>query len=204
MSGDGMNGDGMNGDEERLARLEGQVRHLNDRQEILDRVARHARGHDRFDADLLTAAYHQDGVDEHGATVNSGPAYAQWANMTHAEAAELHTHNITTHLCEIDEGGDTAHCESYVLVGLLSHDGRTAMLMSGRYLDRLERRDGTWRIAVRRCTVDLALSADASVLRTPFFKEQGFVKGTRDRDDLSYRRPLTAADDPGQTPVTRW
>jgi hypothetical protein len=124
--------------------------------------------------------------------------------MIHAKSAELHTHNITTHLCEIDEDGDTAHCESYVLVGLLSHDGRTAQLMSGRYLDRLERRDGTWRIAVRRCTVDLALSADASVLRTPFFREQGFVKGTRDHDDLSYRRPLTAEDDPGQTPVTRW
>ncbi|MFI8075848.1 nuclear transport factor 2 family protein [Streptomyces sp. NPDC086033] len=159
----------MSGDEELLARLERQVRNLKDRQEILDCVARHAHGHDRFDADLLTAAYHQDGVDEHGATVNSGPAYAQWANMIHAKSAELHTHNITTHLCEIDEDGDTAHCESYVLVGLLSHDGRTAQLMSGRYLDRLERRDGTWRIAVRRCTVDLALSADASVLRTPFF-----------------------------------
>jgi hypothetical protein len=39
----------MSGDEELLARLERQVRYLNDRQEILDCVARHARGHDRFD-----------------------------------------------------------------------------------------------------------------------------------------------------------
>ncbi|MDL4816322.1 hypothetical protein [Actinomadura opuntiae] len=33
-------------------------------------------------------------------------------------------------------------------------------------------------------------TADASVLRSPFFTDQGYLKGTRDRDDLSYRRPL--------------
>ncbi|MFF0225809.1 nuclear transport factor 2 family protein [Streptomyces sp. NPDC004629] len=183
---------------ERLARLERDVRYLTDRQEILDCVARHARGHDRFDVDLLTATYHEDGVDEHGHAVNSGPEYARWANTVHSGAAELHTHNITTHLCEIH--GDTAHCESYVLVGLLSHDGRTTQLMSGRYLDRLERRDGTWRIAVRRSTVELALTADASLLQSGFFKKQGFVKGTRDDTDLSYHRPLDLADESAQ----RW
>ncbi len=178
--------------EERLARLERDVRYLTDRQQILDCVARHARGHDRFDVDLLTAAYHEDGVDEHGHAVNAGPEYAQWANAVHSVVAELHTHNITTHLCEID--GDTAHCESYVLVGLLHRGGTTAQLMSGRYLDRMERRDGTWRIAVRRCTVELALTADASMLQTGFFKKQGFVKGTRNEGDLSYHRPLRMAD----------
>ncbi|MEU9348002.1 nuclear transport factor 2 family protein [Streptomyces sp. NPDC048278] len=182
----------------RFARLEREVRYLTDRQEILDCIARHARGHDRFDTDLLTAAYHEDGLDEHGSAVHPAGTYAQWANAVHSRAAELHTHNITTHLCEID--GDTAHCESYVLVGLLHRDGTTAQLMSGRYLDRMERRDGTWRIAVRRCTVELVLTADASLLRTPFFKEQGFVKGTRDKDDMSYRRPLELDD----ASVPRW
>jgi hypothetical protein len=33
--------------------------------------------------------------------------------------------------------------------------------------------------------------ADARVLQSKFFKEQGYLVGTRDRDDLSYRRPLT-------------
>ncbi|UGQ12814.1 nuclear transport factor 2 family protein [Yinghuangia sp. ASG 101] len=184
--------------EDRLARLEREVRYLADRTAILDCVARHARGHDRHDVDLLTATYHDDGVDEHGKAVNSGPQYADWANTTHSAAAELHTHNITTHTCEID--GDTAHAESYVLVGLLSRDGRSAQLMSGRYIDRLERRDGTWRIAVRRSTVELALNADASLLKTSFFREQGFLKGTRDTGDLSYTRPL----DIDSGPAARW
>lgn len=184
--------------EGQLEALQRDVQFLMDRTAILDCIATHARGHDRHDSELLTATYHEDGLDEHGHTVNSGPQYAAWANQIHAAAAQLHTHNITTHICEID--GDIAHCESYVLVGLLNPDGRTAQLMSGRYLDRLERRDGTWRIALRRSTVELALSADASLLQTPFFTRQGFVKGTRDTTDLSYQRPLRHDTEPPE----RW
>ncbi|MBA4864699.1 nuclear transport factor 2 family protein [Streptomyces sp. PSKA54] len=184
--------------EEQLEQLRRDVRYLKDRTAILDCVSRHARGHDRFDADLLTAAYHADGVDEHGHSVNPGPAYANWANKVHAASAELHTHNITTHTCEID--GDTAHCESYVLVALLGHDSSSAQLISGRYLDRLERRDGTWKIVVRRSTVEWMLTGDASLLRSPFFTQQGFLKGTRDASDLSYQRPLRL-DTP---PSARW
>jgi NAD(P)-dependent dehydrogenase (short-subunit alcohol dehydrogenase family) len=36
-----------------------------------------------------------------------------------ARHAKLHLHDITTHIREID--GDVAHCDSYVLVGLLDH-----------------------------------------------------------------------------------
>lgn len=174
--------------DDETARLSRDVRYLLDRTEILDCVSRHARGCDRHDADLIGSTYHDDGIDEHGAAVNSGPAYAAWANAAHAATSTAHTHNVTTHTCEID--GDTAHCESYVLVGLLLGDGATVQLMSGRYLDRLERRNGRWRIAVRRSTVEWSAAADASVLRSPFFTKQAFGRGTRDDADLSYQRPL--------------
>lgn len=165
------------------------VRYLKDRVEILDCIARHARGQDRHDADVLTGTYHEDGVDEHGHAVNTGPEYAAWANSQHAAASRSHLHNVTTHLCEID--GGTAHCESYVMVVMLGPDGTSATVMNGRYLDRLERRDGSWRIAVRRSTVDAVVTGDASMLNHPFFRQQGYPKGVRDRSDLSYRRPFT-------------
>jgi ketosteroid isomerase-like protein len=176
-------------DTDDLEQLRRDVQHLKDRTEILDCLARHARGHDRHDAELLTSTYHEDGVDEHGYAVNAGPQYAEWANAQHAASSLSHLHNITTHLCEID--GDVAHCESYTMVVLLSPDGKTATIMNGRYLDRLEKRDGTWRIAVRRSTVDAVVTGDASMLDHPFFKQQGYPKGTRDRSDPSYRRPLS-------------
>lgn len=129
-----------------------------------------------------------EGIDEHGVVINSGAQYGAWANETHAATTQVHTHNLTTHACEID--GDTAHAESYVIVVLLSNDGRSAQFISGRYVDRLERRNGDWRIALRRSTVEVMFGADASVLQSSFFKEQGYLKGTRGRDDLSYQRPL--------------
>ncbi len=53
--------------EDRITALEEQVRHLSDRQAILDCIAGNARGCDRHDSALLAASYHEDGIDEHGA-----------------------------------------------------------------------------------------------------------------------------------------
>ncbi len=171
-----------------LDQLRADVEFLLDRTAIFDCIARHARGHDRHDADLIASTYHDDGVDEHGYAINPGAQYAAWANAQHAASSASHLHNVTTHLCEID--GDVATCESYVLVVLLSPDAKSTTIMNGRYLDRLEKRDGTWRIAVRRSTVDAVISGDASMLGHPFFKQQGYIKGTRDHDDISYQRPI--------------
>jgi ketosteroid isomerase-like protein len=165
-----------------------RIQHLEDRLAIIDCIARHARGCDRHDNELLTSTYHDDAVDEHGTTVNAGPEYATWANRVHAATSQAHLHNVTTHTCEID--GDVAHAESYVLVAMLSPDGRTATLLNGRYVDRLERRGGVWRIAVRRSTAEIAMTGDASILQSSFLKEQSYLKGARDRSDLSYQRPL--------------
>ena len=82
---------------------------------------------------------------------------------------------------------------------MLTPDGSTATLLNGRYLDRLERRDGTWRIALRRSTLEVMLTADASVLKTKYFRNQGYIKGARERADPSYTRPLSV-----ETPTTRW
>ena len=172
--------------ESELAELRTRVAQLEDRAAILDCVARHARGCDRHDVDLIASAYWPDGIDEHGNTTNSGAAYGTWANATHAATTQTHTHNVTTHTCEID--GDTAYAESYVIVVLLGSDGLRAQFISGRYVDRLERRDGEWRIAHRRSTVEVMFVGDASVLQSPFFRDQGYASGTRDRSDLSYER----------------
>ena len=183
----------MNDDD--LEQLRRDVQELKDRAAILDVVNRHARGCDRHDAELLSSTYHPDGVDEHGAARNAGPAFPSFINAVHAATSQAHTHNITTHTCEID--GDTAHAESYVLVALLAPDGGSTTVMSGRYLDRLERRDGQWRISARRSTVDLVLSGSAAMLQHPGFVGQAYPRGARDRQDPSYARPLDLDAAPG-------
>ncbi len=177
----------MTGDE--LEQLKRDVQYLKDRTEILDCISRHARGNDRHDVEITSSTYHDDGIDEHGNAVIRGPEYAAWANAQHAASSASHLHNITTHLCEID--GTVATCESYVMVVLLSQDATSCTIMNGRYVDRLEKREGTWRISVRRSTVDAVITGDASMVNHPFFKKQGYPKGMRGHDDISYRRPVS-------------
>jgi hypothetical protein len=179
-----------------LEQLRRDVQYLKDRLAILDLVNNQARGHDRHDVELMTSVYHEDGIDEHGPNVVAGPEYGEWANQVHSAVFEDHLHNITTHTCEID--GDLAHCESYVMGTMRARDGKTLMCMGGRYLDRLERRDGVWRMVLRRCTIEWAFTVDASVLQSGAFK--GFLKGVRDKSDLSYARPLQLDSEPAD----RW
>lgn len=185
---------------DRLERLERKIQHFADRQEILDCIARNARGCDRHDPQMLSSSYHDDGIDEHGEKhVNSGPGYHAWANEVHRLGSIQNMHHVTTHHCDID--GDVAHAESYVIGLFFNADGATARLLAGRYVDRLERRNGEWRIALRRCTVEVGMTGDASLMNSEYFRDMGFLKGLRDGGDVSYQRPLSL----DETPAThRW
>ena len=178
-----------------LAELAATVRHLRDRQEILDVIVRESRGRDRHDAELTASCYWPDGADEHGPLPLPASEYPEIANKGHAAAFAMNQHTLANHTCEID--GDTAYCETYVIGMLLSLDQQTCTVAAGRYMDQLERRGGEWRILWRRSTVEAALQGDAGWLHSPPVK--GFLKGTRDRDDLSYQRPYAVGG-----PGARW
>jgi len=175
----------MSGD---LGELKRNVQYLMDRTAILDCVNRYSRGVDRHDVEITASVYHDDALDEHGNIVNTAADYPAWVNALHSDSFDLHAHNITTHNCEID--GDAAHCESYVLYGLLTKDRANVWFGSGRYVDRLERRGGEWRIALRRTIIDWMFVADASPLKDPYYLAQGYPAGTHGKDDISYLRPL--------------
>lgn len=184
--------------DERLAALESDIRYLKDRREIEDVVQNLARATDRFDIEAMAEALHPDGMDDHGTWART-PAqdFPAWANKVHDGGSILSLHNICTTVCEIT--GDEAHAESYVIGAMLDKGGQTCRLLNGRYLDRLERRDGTWRIVLRRCTVDIVLRGDSSIMQTEAFKAFGMIRSTRDKSDPGYARPLTM-----DTPVETW
>jgi hypothetical protein len=173
--------------EDELATLRREVGYLKDRTAILDCVMRQSRGHDRHDLELMTDVYHHDAVDEHGPVVKAAADYGEYANAAHTSVFIDHLHNITTHTCEID--GEVAHAESYVIGTMRVKDHKTVSLIGGRYLDRLEKRDGEWKIALRRCTIEWTMNGDTSLISSGAFR--GFLKGTWDRSDPSYARPLT-------------
>lgn len=152
---------------------------LADRQEIRDLLAAYCHGVDRLDLDLVRSVYARDGVDHH--TGFDGPAdeYVAWLarNLPLLEGTQ---HLLATHRCELY--GDVALSETS---GTAVHWGTPAdepalnFTTGFRYVDRLVREDGRWRIAERWAVREWTRS-DAGLRRTP---EQRGPVGRRDRDD---------------------
>ncbi|MEO6716933.1 MAG: nuclear transport factor 2 family protein [Novosphingobium sp.] len=182
-------------DEERMVQLERKIQGLQDRQDILDCIVREARGRDRQDVELTLSAYWDDALDEHGDRISPAKGYPAQANASHAKFFAATNHNLANHTCEID--GDLAHCETYVIGALLLRDMKSNLQLIGRYLDRLERRNGEWRIVARRTIVDSALQGDGSYMLSRAVI--GFPKGLWGKDDPSYQRPLNL-----EAAVLRW
>jgi hypothetical protein len=176
-------------DEARLAMLEARMQELLDRQAIFDCIKRNSRGNDRFDVDLETGSYHEDGLHEVGQNRVPGPGYGEHANRAHGAIFDANLHSVTMHMCEIN--GDVAHAESYSLGVFLDKGGETGRILASRYIDRLERRDGEWRIVLRRSTVEVALEGKATLPNGAKLPGSSYLRGNRDRSDPSYERPLT-------------
>jgi hypothetical protein len=171
-------------DADRLARME----KLLDRQDILDCLTRFSRGMDRFDRELFLSAFHPDAVIAAGSFVGAPPALYEWAKGMHQQGQVATHHNLLNLSCEIN--GDSAHTETYYLFVGRNCD-ETNWIAGGRYLDRLERRNGAWRIAFRSNSIEW--SGMVPTMPIPFADVpdiHGNGAPSRSREDPSYRRPL--------------
>jgi SnoaL-like domain len=172
-------------DADRLARLE----LLADRQDILDCLNRFSRGMDRFDRELFLSAFHTDATIAAGVYVGGPKPLYAWAQDLHNQGQVATHHGMLNHTC--DTQGDTAHTETYYLfVGRNRDDSN--WIAGGRYIDRLEKRAGVWRIALRTNVIEW--SGLLPTMPLPFADVPG-IHGNgapvRSQDDPSYQRPLT-------------
>jgi hypothetical protein len=74
----------------------------------------------------------------------------------------------------------------------------TPSIVGGRYIDRLDRRNGEWRIAVREFFPHFQLKGDANEFTFDEYSDKaksGRGMGTLDRHDPSYLRPLKQRPD---------
>jgi hypothetical protein len=173
-------------DADRLTRLE----RLFDRQDILDCVRSISRGMDRFDRELFLSGFHADARIDAGALVGSPEIVYEAGASLHEHGQSSTLHNLLNHVCEID--GDSAHGETYYLYTARNRDG-TIWAAGGRYIDRLEKRDGAWGIAFRYTIVEWSGMIPAASV--PLFENVPDIHRngvpSRSREDPSYRRPLT-------------
>jgi hypothetical protein len=162
---------------------------LLERQAILDCLGRFSRGMDRFDREVFLSAFHPDAVVAAGPYVGPPDTLYDWASNLHEQGQVATMHNLQNVTCEID--GDVAHTETYYLFIGRNRD-ETNWVAGGRYIDRLEKRDGVWKIAMRTNAIEW--SGMVPTMAIPFADVPDiFGNGapSRDRSDPSYQRPLT-------------
>lgn len=135
------------------------VQRLIDREEIRDVMARYARGVDRADWDMVRATYHDGAFDDHGDYKGDVDGFIAFARgragplpqcmhflgnclieFASEDVAAVETYFMTAHT--LDEKGQKAYGAG---------DGSEPVQLSsyGRYVDRMERRDGEWKTAHR-------------------------------------------------------
>jgi len=171
-------------DAERLARLE----RLADKQDILECLTRFSRGMDRFDREVFLSAFHEDATMAAGPFVGSPADCYDWASAMHEQGQVATHHNLLNVTYDID--GDVAHTETYYLFVGRNRD-ESNWIAGGRYIDRLERRDGAWKIALRTNAIEW--SGMVPTMAIPFADVPDiFGNGApaRSKDDPSYQRPL--------------
>jgi ketosteroid isomerase-like protein len=134
--------------------LERKLRDVVDKQEIYDVLMRYCCGVDRGDLDLILSAFHDDALDNH---VGVEERAVERFTRTVKEASGMKmttSHQLGNVYIKLH--GDTAYSQSYLTAWhRFDVDGRPCdWVISGRYVDRLERRNGEWRIAHRTVVYD--------------------------------------------------
>jgi hypothetical protein len=126
---------------------------LLDRDAIRDCIVRVARGEDRRDAALLRAVCWSDFTCDHGMATGTLEEFVAWV-VPGSPAIPLTLHTLGQILIELR--GDAAAAETHVTAyhRMVADDGAGDVVIGGRYLDRVEKREGRWRIAHRTMLYD--------------------------------------------------
>jgi hypothetical protein len=164
---------------------------LLDRDRIRDRIIRLARGEDRRDATAIGEAFWPDATTDFGIFAGSFDEYLAWV-VPGAPGIPVTQHLLGQTL--IDLKGELALAETHVTAyhrvdfGTAEHD----VVIAGRYLDRLAKRNGEWRIARRVMLYDwvrdhgVSVDREQGVLGTPFHGDHYAGRSTGDYSEIFF------------------
>jgi len=152
------------------------VQEMLDKQAIAEVMMTYCRALDRLDEDLLRSVFHPDSQHNHGFKGPSSDPGAKGADgqpgdfvgyalQTLSRMTRTH-HQLGNIFVEIQPGGTVAYTEAYFTAyhrmrakgdpkaAPNAWDTEMDWFVAGRYMDRMEKRNGVWKIARRTATTD--------------------------------------------------
>lgn len=188
----------------RIAELEEIVSGMTERRKIQKVYENYGHGIDRLDEEAYRKAFWPDAQINYGTRESITPEQHWQGHMQNAFKAygKAWAHLLTNQ--SIDLNGDVAHVETYLTVMFIPKEtgGRAdrQSIWAGRYIDKLERRHGEWRIAVREYMPHFAMKADTSAY--DMWQDKDYFAGATSncaqqaagRHDVAYARPLKRRD----------
>jgi hypothetical protein len=169
---------------------------LVDREHIRDCVARLARGEDRRNAELISACFWPEATVDLGVFAGSFAEYLAWV-VPGAPSIPLTLHTLGQSMIELrdDVAAVESHVTAYHRINISTEE--RDIVLGGRYLDRMEKRGGDWRIVHRMMLYDwlsdYGKCADwtQGLLGMPFVNPHAVGRARGDYSEVFFRSLLT-------------
>jgi hypothetical protein len=164
--------------------MNSELTRLLDRQAIYDCSVRYSRGLDRVDVGLMKSAFWEDGILCNGPLNGPLDEFLVWWLPLQPDRESVQ-HSISNQFVEFD-GDDAADAETYFVASVKRYGSSQVELLTARYVDRFEKREGEWRIKSRLIANDWVATIGATTGSLAAARHQGF----RSPLDPSYDRPV--------------
>jgi hypothetical protein len=167
--------------------LENLVDEIRSRQQIEEQLHRWARGADRIDIEQMQSVFHSKANINYGYSNGPVEEFLPWVVKFHTEDLVWTSHWVVNPLIKLDKNCATSEAGVNCCLRYKGKEGLFDLIVAGRYLDKWERRDGTWRIYDRMSTLDRYRTTRIEQSREADLWVKKVTEGLRHKDDLSYR-----------------
>lgn len=159
-----------------------RLQEMLDHYEISKVLNAYCHGCDRGDQLLMESVYAEESWDEHGQSSGTGKDFTRtiMSGLPYSRCIS-HLQGQTT----IHVQGDEAGAETYFFAVVCNElDGKEVVnQLGGRYVDRLVREGGGWKIRHRTCVRDWSISLP---VEADWIGTRGHRQGARSGEDPSY------------------
>lgn len=128
------------------------LQELYDKQKLYENMMLYCRGMDRKELEVLKSTFWPEATDDHGSYVGNAHEFCEMAYRNQKISGHASSHHCCNTLIELN--GDQAKRETMFMYVMVDRKNSRTLLLSGRYRDLCERREGEWKVLRRVCVWD--------------------------------------------------